>query len=186
MLTTLFALPEACLYADLVTHFEGRRQIKEKSGETLTASASALLQQDSLIHSYDMDLSYKNLFQDVREVIGNAASPVNVNSLALRPDYIHNVGELKKRVVADLPKYIQKDPRTGTLLARLRKSGAKTFLLTNSQYHYTNSLMYYALHIIVGLLTLIIGAIFLMTWIHLSRIGRCTSVNNAHWSRKFS
>jgi len=39
-------------------------------------------------------------------------------------------------------RYIEKDPRTGLLLHRLRKNGAKTFLLTNSQYHYTNSLMY--------------------------------------------
>src|SRR4051812_23916840 len=70
MLTTLFALPEACLYADLVEHFEKKQLIRKKSGKDLSASATELLQQDSLIHSYDMDLSFKNLFQDVREVIG--------------------------------------------------------------------------------------------------------------------
>eukprot|EP01087_Luapelamoeba_hula_P008146 TRINITY_DN201_c0_g2_i1.p1 TRINITY_DN201_c0_g2~~TRINITY_DN201_c0_g2_i1.p1 ORF type:complete len:582 (-),score=105.90 TRINITY_DN201_c0_g2_i1:104-1849(-) len=119
LLSTLFALPEACLYADLVEHFKtNAERYKDKS-----------LPQE-IIHSYDMDVSFKNLFQDVREVM----------------DYIHNFGEMKKRVLADISKYIQKDPRIAVLLDRLRKSGAKTFLLTNSQYHYTNSVMSYLLN----------------------------------------
>ena len=67
----MFALPEACLYADLVQHFESGKQLSDQTNP-LSESAGKQLQQDSLIHSYDMDLSYKNLFQDVREVIGKS------------------------------------------------------------------------------------------------------------------
>lgn len=85
--------------------------------------------EENFIHSDDVELSYKNLFQDVRTCI----------------DYIHNQGDLKKRVVENIAKYIEKDERMPTLLDRLRKNGSKTFLLTNSEFSYTNNVMTFLL-----------------------------------------
>lgn len=41
--------------------------------------------------------------------------------------------------------YVYKDERLPILLDRMRESGAKVFLLTNSEYWYTNALMEYLL-----------------------------------------
>jgi len=114
-INTLFGLPEACLYADLLTYFEN--------------TCSSHPSNEDLIHSYDLRISYQNLFQDVRTVI----------------DFIHNRGELKKRVITDLEKFINKDEKLPLLLDTLRKKNRKIFLLTNSQYHYTNHVMTYLL-----------------------------------------
>ncbi|KAL6060009.1 Cytosolic purine 5'-nucleotidase, partial [Balamuthia mandrillaris] len=117
--STLFALPEACLYADLVDHLEAlqttRRQRRNSFLEQQGDASSLDFDDDELIHAEDMDLSFTNLFQDVRATI----------------DYIHNKGELKAAVVADLPRFVHRDPRIATLLHRLRASGKKIFLLTN-------------------------------------------------------
>jgi 5'-nucleotidase len=63
---------------------------------------------------------------------------------------------MKRETVADMPKYVKKDPRIPLLLKRLRftgnievvdivdrmkDSGATVFLATNSDYHYTQSVM---------------------------------------------
>ncbi len=51
LLNTLFTLPEACLYTDLVTHLEGISQLKKSEEVTIE------------------DISYANLFHDVRYAI---------------------------------------------------------------------------------------------------------------------
>lgn len=56
---------------------------------------------------------------------------------------MHLRGELKQRTIENLEKYVKKDERLPTFLARLRESGAKTFLLTNSDYNFTNKIMTY-------------------------------------------
>lgn len=43
----------------------------------------------------------------------------------------------------NLDYYVKKDPRLPILLNRIRESGAKTFLLTNSDYNFTNKIMTY-------------------------------------------
>lgn len=58
-------------------------------------------------------------------------------------DWVHLQGDLKKRTVENLEKYVKKDERLPTFLARLKESGAKTFLLTNSDYNFTNQIMTY-------------------------------------------
>lgn len=50
---------------------------------------------------------------------------------------------MKKKTVENLEKYVRKDERLPMFLTRLRESGAKTFLLTNSDYNFTNKIMTY-------------------------------------------
>jgi len=77
----------------------------------------------------DLLMSYKSIFQDVRSAM----------------DYVHMKGTLKEKTCEDLEKYVHKDPRLPQLLFNLQSSGAKTFLLTNSDWWYTNKLMSYLL-----------------------------------------
>ena len=45
--------------------------------------------------------------------------------------------ELKKRTLLDLPRYVRRDSRLPLLLRRMREEGRQTFLLTNSDWWYT-------------------------------------------------
>ena len=76
-----------------------------------------------------VQLSFKSLFQDVRSAV----------------DYIHVEGGLKSKTCEDLAKYIKKDERLPQVLYNLQKSGAKTFLLTNSGWEYTDKVMEFLL-----------------------------------------
>lgn len=70
----------------------------------------------------DLLMSYKSIFQDIRNAV----------------DYIHMNGELKRRICDNLSEYVKKDANLNTLLKRLQQAGRKTFLLTNSEWWYTN------------------------------------------------
>lgn len=139
LLNTLFALPEACLYADLVDHLEHHQQAKRRARTASQKKAAAsegesesepdATSDNETLHASDVELSFKNLFQDIRTTI----------------DYIHGEEELKKVVVSDIAKYIHKNDKMPVLLDRLRKGGKKLFLLTNSEFNYTNSVMTYLL-----------------------------------------
>jgi len=102
---TLFALPEACLFADAI-------ELLERAGGTV---------------------DYVKLFDDIREHI----------------DTVHRDGTLKALVMADLPRYLVKDPELGAALHKLRSGGKKLFLLTNSMADYTEAVMR---HVLDGLL----------------------------------
>lgn len=52
-------------------------------------------------------------------------------------------GDLKSETVKNLDEYVKKDERLPVFLSRLRESGAKIFLLTNSDYNFTNQIMTY-------------------------------------------
>lgn len=73
--------------------------------------------------------SYRQLFDDIRECIDEA----------------HADNSLKAEILADLPKYIVKDPDLGPTLHRLRSVGKRLFLLTNSEHYYTEAVMTYLL-----------------------------------------
>lgn len=102
MVDTLFALPEMCLYANLV---------------------------DMLGKDPDHHLDTWRLFDDTRECI----------------DECHRDGTLKSIVMNDLPTYVERDPLLARTLHKLRSSGKKMFLLTNSYWEYTNAVMTYLL-----------------------------------------
>ena len=55
-------------------------------------------------------------------------------------------GDLKKHTVASLEEYVHRDERLPMLLDRLRENGVKTFLLTNSEFWYTEAIMTYLLN----------------------------------------
>lgn len=54
-------------------------------------------------------------------------------------------GDLKRVTCENLSKYVHRDNRLATLLTRLRANGEKVFLLTNSEYIYTEKIMKYLL-----------------------------------------
>lgn len=56
-------------------------------------------------------------------------------------DIVHDGGTLKSRITADIPTYIHRDPDLASALHRLRSSGKRLFLLTNSSATYTRSVM---------------------------------------------
>lgn len=74
-------------------------------------------------------IEYDRLFQDIRDAI----------------DLAHANGEVHRRVLADLPAFIDRDPNLATTLHKLRSAGKKLFLLTNSPWEYTDRMMTYLL-----------------------------------------
>jgi HAD superfamily 5'-nucleotidase-like hydrolase len=74
-------------------------------------------------------VDYDKLFTDIRTAIDEA----------------HRDDTLKSVIKADLPAFIIKDPLLGETLHKFRSSGKKLFLLTNSLYDYTASVMSYLL-----------------------------------------
>jgi 5'-nucleotidase len=74
-------------------------------------------------------VDYDKLFGDIRISIDEA----------------HRDDTLKSVIKADLSAYIQKDPELPETLHKLRSSGKKLFLLTNSLYDYTDAVMRFLL-----------------------------------------
>ncbi|HLU65057.1 MAG TPA: HAD-IG family 5'-nucleotidase [Kofleriaceae bacterium] len=75
------------------------------------------------------ELSPRKLFDDIRASIDEA----------------HRDDTLKTVIKAEMPSYVIKDPRLAETLHKLRSSGKKLFLLTNSLYDYSNAVMSYLL-----------------------------------------
>lgn len=75
----------------------------------------------------ELFMSFKSIFQDVRRAV----------------DYVHLQGDLKKKTTENLDMYVKKDSRLPMVLSRIRDSGAKVFLLTNSDYRFTDKIMSY-------------------------------------------
>ena len=55
-------------------------------------------------------------------------------------------GDLKKQTVASMEDYVHRDERLPMLLDRLKENGMKTFLLTNSEFWYTEAIMNFLLN----------------------------------------
>ena len=107
---SLFELPEANLYAELI-------ELTKSSRESRLPAP-------------------RRLFDDLRAAI----------------DWVHAHGALKQRVVADLPRFLNRDPELGLALARLALGGRKLFLLTNSDWDYAAAISSYLLdNLIPGL-----------------------------------
>ena len=98
---TLFALPEAFLFAGIIDCMEAR-------GQTV---------------------DYARLQDDIRSTI----------------DAVHRDGSLKAIIQQDLGAYLVSDPELGPMLHRLRSGGKKLFLMTNSEWSYTDALMRFLL-----------------------------------------
>lgn len=119
-LDTLFAMPEACLYANLVEFFDQRC----RQGDVISP-----LEPGASGHALQSTFDTWQLFDDVRNSI----------------DAIHGDGSLKKIITADVSKYIVRDPDLALTLHKLRSAGKRLFLMTNSWWGYTDVLMRYLL-----------------------------------------
>jgi len=75
----------------------------------------------------ELVMSYKSVFQDVRNAV----------------DYVHMHGDIKKITIERKSEFVNQDERLPKLFQHLKDSGAKTFLLTNSGWWYTDALMSY-------------------------------------------
>jgi HAD superfamily 5'-nucleotidase-like hydrolase len=74
-------------------------------------------------------VDYTRLFDDIRTCI----------------DLSHQDGSILGPVLADLPRFVARDPLLGPMLHKLRSAGKRLFLLTNSQPEYTDRMMSYLL-----------------------------------------
>ena len=82
----------------------------------------------------DESVDYAKLFADVRECA----------------DLSHLDGSILDVVVADLPKFVERDEKLGTLLHKFRSAGKRLFVLTNSPPDYTDTMMSYLLDDALG------------------------------------
>ena len=101
---TLFALPEAALFASII-------ELQEKT------------------HA-PKNIDYKLIFEDIRNAI----------------DACHRDMSLKSTILAHISRYIVFDQLLPHTLNKLRVAGKKLFLLTNSEWSYTDAVMRYLLH----------------------------------------
>jgi 5'-nucleotidase len=130
---TLFSMPEACLYANLVDLFTRRFQEKKSTAPialppNMVRASAAAAADLSFAAQETSQLSVINtwkLFDDVRNAI----------------DDIHRDGSLKSIIMADLSRYFVVDEKLPLTLHKLRSAGKKLFLLTNSHWLYTQAVM---------------------------------------------
>ena len=70
-------------------------------------------------------IDYEKIYTDVREMIDEA----------------HRDGSLKSVITSDLERYIRFDPELRVVLEEFKSAGKKLFLLTNSEWSYTDKLL---------------------------------------------
>ncbi|XP_065828218.1 cytosolic purine 5'-nucleotidase-like isoform X2 [Oscarella lobularis] len=112
ILNTLFNLPETFLMAYLVNYFDTHEDYRELPTRKGVESGNVLI-------------SYSSMHQDLRGAV----------------DWVHMRGTMKQITLDNLDKYVVKDSRLPLLLRRMRENERKVFLITNSDYDYTNKLM---------------------------------------------
>jgi 5'-nucleotidase len=74
-------------------------------------------------------IDYAKTFTDIRESIDEA----------------HRDGTILEAVAANFPRFVHKDPELAPTLHKLRSSGKRLFLLTNSRWSYTDKMITYLL-----------------------------------------
>lgn len=99
--------------------------------DTLYALSEAVTY-TALVHTLEdrgYAVDYAKLFTDIRECIDEA----------------HRDGTILDAILADLPRFVIKDPKLAPTLHKLRSAGKRLFLLTNSRWAYTERMMTYLL-----------------------------------------
>ncbi len=112
------------------------KKIRHKSSryhwiDTLYSLSEACMY-SAIIEAYEargQAVRYGRLFNDIRECIDEA----------------HRDGTILDAVSADLPRFVVRDPELAATLHKLRSAGKKLFLLTNSRWPYTKTMMSYLL-----------------------------------------
>lgn len=106
---------------------------------------------DALLFSYLVDL-YDSCSSNTNNSSSSSflSKKKNYNELyddlRLCIDTCHRDGAIKDEVMKDPSKYIIYDDGIVTTLQQLKSAGKKVFLLTNSLWEYTNSVMEYLVH----------------------------------------
>ncbi len=118
-MNTLFALSEACLFAQVVDLLdEGKLRNCEVSGGGVAVGENAARP----------PMSYLDVYRLTRSAIDEA----------------HMMGELKAEIIADPEGFVDLDPEVPLALMDLRQSGKKVLLITNSEWSYTKAMMEFA------------------------------------------
>jgi len=115
VMNTMFNLAETCLLSQTLDLYENYPGA-EVTRTGVTVSGKMM--------------TFENIFKDIRAAIDD----IHVTSL-----------KLKTTVLADPAKYIKSDSRMRAMLQKLRSADKKTFLLTNSDWWYTNAVMTFLL-----------------------------------------
>lgn len=115
VLNTLFNQPETCVLALVIDYFSTNEDYDRSSPYGVKDNKANLF------------MPFKSMFQDVRNAFNT----------------IHSNGELKKETVDHLDEYVIRDEKIPLLFDRMRENGKKMFLLTNSDYKYTDKIMTY-------------------------------------------
>lgn len=115
VLNTLFNQPETCVLAQVIDYFSTNSEYDRGSPYGVKDNKANLF------------MPFKSMFQDVRNAF----------------DSIHADGSLKKETVDRLDDYVIRDEKIPQLFDRMRENGKKVFLLTNSDYRYTDHIMSY-------------------------------------------
>jgi len=110
---TLFNLPEIYLLAAAIDMFEHLPGVHIQSN-------GVKLKEDVLI-------SYRSMQKDVRSAC----------------DMVHRNADMKTKTCEELEKYVARDENMPSLLKSMSQSGKKLFLVTNSEYWYTEKIMNY-------------------------------------------
>merc|ERR1711991_1311727 len=119
----------AGIYPSLMVNTNDRAALYSLDTLYSVCEAALFRQMVDFLEDAALDVSWENLFQDVRSTM----------------DRIHRNGMLKAPIMAEPEKYIHKAPQLRPLLERMRERGCKVFLLTNSDYLYSNVVMSYLL-----------------------------------------
>ena len=116
---TIFMVIDALLFSYLVDLYD--RYNNNNNSSLLSSSSSSSLSKKK---------SYNEIYDDLRLCI----------------DTCHRDGAIKDEVMKDPSKYIIYDDGIITTLQQLKSAGKKVFLLTNSLWEYTNSVMEFLVH----------------------------------------
>jgi 5'-nucleotidase len=117
ILYTLFQLPEIYLLAALVDFFENKSPGYTRIEQSPDTHGG--------VQCGDVLITYQMIWWDVRTSV----------------DWLHVYGDVKEKTVKNLERYVVKDPILPLCIHKLRSSGMKTFIATNSDYRYTQTIM---------------------------------------------
>ena len=126
---TMFSLPEIYLYSELIAFFDRAADPSARSlravepGEEPGQAAEPVDLKGFLARDGKVD--YGKIFDDLRAMLDEA----------------HADNSLKSVVVQNLPRYVRKDPKLAVTLYNFRVNGKRLFLLTNSEWSYTDAVM---------------------------------------------
>lgn len=112
-LDTFFSIPEACLFIDTLECFYELKKVDNLDGRFMAPNSKLL--------------KFNQIFTDIR----------------LAMDTIHSNNSLKSVIRGNIQDYVMQDHEIEIALRKLRNEGKKIFLLTNSNFDYTNTVLTY-------------------------------------------